>query len=31
MTTATPRLEIAVWIAISRTRGICSGCEISSQ
>ena len=29
--TATPRLEIAVCIAISSTRGICSGCETSSQ
>ena len=30
-TTATPRSAIAVRIAISSTRGICSGCETSSQ
>ena len=29
--TETPRRAIAVCMAISRTRGICSGCEISSQ
>ena len=30
-TTETPRREIAVWMAISRTRGIWSGWETSSQ
>lgn len=31
VTTATPLRETAVWMAISRTRGICSGSEIAWQ